>query len=230
MNKKKEFFSKNNFRIGGHRGSPKKFRENSIKSFYRAIDDGASFIELDLRLTSDSRIVINHDDNINNLKIKETDYKTLFSQNSELLLFETVINDIMPHIFLDIEIKTDDAAVPAVKMLKDKIREDQFIITSFLESVIQAVSSENDKITTGLLIEEYPETSLKELMSRNKASYILPWDKITDTKMLNEAFSENIPLIIWTVDEIQRAEFLTNQPAVRAIISNVPEKMIFLQK
>lgn len=47
--------------IAGHRGSPLHHPENTIRSFARALDDGANALELDLCITSDNVIVAWHD-------------------------------------------------------------------------------------------------------------------------------------------------------------------------
>ncbi|CAI5449000.1 unnamed protein product [Caenorhabditis angaria] len=57
-----KFFS--GFRIGGHRGAPKSFPENSMASFAQAKIDGADLIEFDVSLTKDARAVLMHDDTL----------------------------------------------------------------------------------------------------------------------------------------------------------------------
>ena len=47
--------------IGGHRGSPKKAKENTLESFSAAISDGADFIEFDIRYSKDKKLIIHHD-------------------------------------------------------------------------------------------------------------------------------------------------------------------------
>jgi glycerophosphoryl diester phosphodiesterase len=50
------------FLIFGHRGSPKKFPENTLASFDEALRVGADGFETDLRLLSDHTAVLYHDD------------------------------------------------------------------------------------------------------------------------------------------------------------------------
>jgi glycerophosphoryl diester phosphodiesterase len=47
--------------IIGHRGSPREHRENTLASFQRAFDDGATGIELDVHGTRDGVVVVHHD-------------------------------------------------------------------------------------------------------------------------------------------------------------------------
>src|SRR5512142_1042746 len=52
------------FRIYGHRGSPRRFRENTIESFEEALRAGADGFETDLRLLADGTAVLFHDDEL----------------------------------------------------------------------------------------------------------------------------------------------------------------------
>ncbi|CAJ0948146.1 unnamed protein product, partial [Mesorhabditis belari] len=52
------------FRVGGHRGSPTIFPENSMASFEQAKEDGVDLIEFDVAMTKDGYAVILHDDDL----------------------------------------------------------------------------------------------------------------------------------------------------------------------
>lgn len=54
-------FIKKNIEIQGHRGSPSLLPENTLLSFNAAIEAGVDAIELDLLMTKDEEIVIQHD-------------------------------------------------------------------------------------------------------------------------------------------------------------------------
>ena len=47
-----------------HRGDHTHAPENTLAAYQNAIDDGADFVEIDLRQTMDSQLVIMHNDNI----------------------------------------------------------------------------------------------------------------------------------------------------------------------
>ena len=53
------------FLIFGHRGSPRRFRENTIESFEGALREGADGFETDLRRLSDGTAILFHDDEVN---------------------------------------------------------------------------------------------------------------------------------------------------------------------
>jgi len=48
----------------GHRGSPLRAPENTVPSYLKAIEEGADFIEVDVRTTRDGELVIMHDSTV----------------------------------------------------------------------------------------------------------------------------------------------------------------------
>src|SRR5213078_1433870 len=60
----------NHFLIFGHRGSPKRFPENTVASFEEALRAGADGFETDLRLLADKTPILFHDDERNDAEIE----------------------------------------------------------------------------------------------------------------------------------------------------------------
>lgn len=58
------------FLIFGHRGSPKRFPENTLASFDEALRAGADGFETDLRLLSDKAAVLFHDDELGDADVE----------------------------------------------------------------------------------------------------------------------------------------------------------------
>lgn len=58
------------FLIYGHRGSPKRFPENTIASFDEALRAGADGFETDLRLLFDRTAVLYHDDDLDDVDVE----------------------------------------------------------------------------------------------------------------------------------------------------------------
>src|SRR5580765_6037916 len=56
--------------IFGHRGSPRRFRENTLESFEEALRGGADGFETDLRFLSDQVAVLYHDDELDESEIE----------------------------------------------------------------------------------------------------------------------------------------------------------------
>ena len=64
------------FLIFGHRGSPKRFPENTVASFEETLRGGADGFETDLRLLSDKTAILYHDDERNDVTIESLTSET----------------------------------------------------------------------------------------------------------------------------------------------------------
>src|SRR5436190_20474655 len=58
------------FLIYGHRGSPRRFPENTLASFEETLRAGADGFETDLRLLSDRTAILYHDDELEEMEIE----------------------------------------------------------------------------------------------------------------------------------------------------------------
>lgn len=63
----KPFFKSSKPLNFGHRGFAGQYPENTILSFQKAIEAGADVLEMDVRLTSDNKLVVFHDDTLNRM-------------------------------------------------------------------------------------------------------------------------------------------------------------------
>jgi glycerophosphoryl diester phosphodiesterase len=67
------------FLIFGHRGSPRRFRENTVESFEGALREGADGFETDLRRLSDGTAVLFHDDEVSGQPVESLGSRDLAS-------------------------------------------------------------------------------------------------------------------------------------------------------
>lgn len=74
--------------IIGHRGAPKYEPENTIESFKKAIEFGADFIECDIHLTKDNRVVVIHDHTLNRTTIGRGYVKDFYLEELKRVLIE----------------------------------------------------------------------------------------------------------------------------------------------
>ena len=95
----------------GHRGSPLRETENTLKSFKRAIEEGADGVELDVHPTLDNYLVVSHDNSLKRVfgidkKIEETTFEEIRKTVPEVPLLSEVFDALGP-VWYDIEIKAD---------------------------------------------------------------------------------------------------------------------------
>lgn len=93
--------------ITAHRGSSSKAPENTLAAFEQAIDDGADYVEFDVRLTRDKEVVVSHDNNLRRLT-------KLNRALSEMTLEEAQLVDVgswFGDVFVDTRIPTLDEVI-----------------------------------------------------------------------------------------------------------------------
>ncbi len=60
--------------VVAHRGYSAIYPENTLLSFYEAVENGATMVELDVRRTSDGKLVVYHDNDLSRVMGQETDF------------------------------------------------------------------------------------------------------------------------------------------------------------
>lgn len=129
-----------------HRGLPNKYNENSISGTRAAIENGATHVELDGKITRDGVIMMMHDDTISRTSTGTADIENLTydqAKQYKLDLFEPkedipTIDEIMDvmkgkDVILVFEIKTDKEKI--IQALKEAIERhdfwDQIVVIAF---------------------------------------------------------------------------------------------------
>jgi glycerophosphoryl diester phosphodiesterase len=89
------------FQIIGHRGFAGKYADNTLESFQKAIDAGATMIELDVQLTTNYKLAVAHDQ--------------ITSSSSDQLMLPDVFSEFGDSINYYVELKTFENDVPDTK-------------------------------------------------------------------------------------------------------------------
>jgi glycerophosphoryl diester phosphodiesterase len=123
-----------------HRGYHQRVPENTLAAFQAAIDLGVDGIETDLRLTSDSRLVLIHDRLApDGRPVSEVTHEELSRMvGHEVPLAEAALAR-WPGLLWNLEIKTP-AALPATLDLIDRFRSQRLLVTSFWHPVVEEVA------------------------------------------------------------------------------------------
>ena len=164
------------FRVGGHRGAPHSFPENSLAGFAQAKRDGADLIEFDVAMTKDGKAVLLHDDDLDRTTnmigpIRDKTLKELDNVNvaarfvrtkkgvlAEVIaekiptLEETVRWSVENDIRMLFDVKdTDTELVDIIAYLFEKYDlYDKAIVCSFYPWVVYRIKRGNQRILTGL--------------------------------------------------------------------------------
>ncbi len=138
-------FNKNEKFLLGHRGDPKNFAENTVKSFSSCMGSGALGFETDVHLTSDNQLVISHDAKLSNeIKITESTFEVIRNFSPNIPTLNEVL-EIFEGALIDIEIKPIETEVD-------------------YEGTLKSISKLNDQSQSTPTIKKITEVLLKTIL------------------------------------------------------------------
>jgi glycerophosphoryl diester phosphodiesterase len=158
--------------ITAHRGSSLEDPENTIAAVEKAIEEGADYAEIDVRMTKDGTVVLMHDASLKRTTgaeemvwdvsledLKQLDAGASFSEEfagEEVPTLEEVIDFASGRIRLNIEIKissvTPDLPQKVAELIVLKDFSNQCVVTSFNYNALGKVKTVSEDIRTGLII------------------------------------------------------------------------------
>ena len=218
--------------VGGHRGSPKKAVENTLKSFEAAILDGADFIEFDVRYSKDKKLIIHHNPDLDGNILKEIDYSEIVnlseSKGYRIPLLEDVLKLCRGKIKLDIEIKEHETTEETVEKTLLLFKPEDFIITSFHDSVITKINNNFKYLKKGLLFDDTTKDHLKERITSLKPDLILPDSENFDFTVneLIQFIHSGTEVIYWNVNTSEEMQKILKNKFTKGIITDFPDAAV----
>jgi glycerophosphoryl diester phosphodiesterase len=237
MKANKKHKQKKSALIIAHRGGAKSFsfKENSMAAFKYAITANFKMIEFDLRRTMDGHIVVFHNNHICHIKLNTLTYDELCTISEKhgyrIPLFKDVIKMCSNKVLLDIELKESGYEEDVLRIIHQYFSTEDFIITSFLDSVITKVKELNPQVKAGLLIgmrrasirqrlsEFFPMKRLKN----TGADFVVPHYRLVTPWLLRHCKKLKYSIYVWTVNGDSIYLKLIKK-RVAAIITDYPER------
>jgi len=207
--------------ILGHRGMGTGAGENSLLSIVRAVQVGADGVELDVQLTADGVLVVNHDSNLKrtlgvDVELRDTSFKRLKKMhlvNPEgITTLEKVYLELPETAFVNVEIKDPRAADLVVPLVKSFNAIDRTLFSSFYHACLRKVKEKEIRAKIGLLVGEDargkdPVKYFEELLKYEPFSVNLPvqlFDEIgfeLGMRFIRFIRSRGVKVALWTLDD-----------------------------
>ncbi len=181
------------FLIFGHRGSPRRFAENTLASFDEALRAGADGFETDLRLLTDETAILYHDD-----EFAEAGIETLSA--SELAARGAVVqrlDELAPYaerttMVLEVKrSKWEDALVRHVSGWRN------VIVASFDHSTIATLHRRTVGFHLGITVFGYI-VDLADYAVSLGATWCFPGYRYVDELMVRQLHARGIKVVPWT--------------------------------
>lgn len=232
--------------IIGHRGARGEAPENTLAAFRHAINSGVRHFELDVRLARDERPVVIHDDTIDRTtgdagKVANLSAAQLAALDARrntpgwrtptgIPTLEEVLVGCPEAMSWQLEIKNDKPA--RIKLLVQRMAAligqlriaSRVTLTSLDTSVLKTALREAPELARGYVVEtaiSNPLTTAKKL----ECSLLIANWRITDEALVAAAHAANMPVSVWTVNDLVVAERMRNI-GVDSLITDFPTAML----
>lgn len=221
--------------ILGHRGSPRRARENTVEAFVLAREEGADGVELDVHRTADGALVVHHDADVEGFGVlAEHDLGTIRETYPWLPTLEEVLDECRG-LLVNVEIKNspkdldfdpaESVAEQVVGLLHDRADVDRVIVSSFHLPAIERVHALDAAIPTGYLVGVVdPIASLDVALTGGHRALHPFFGMLAEqaaVTVMEEAHTLGLAVNTWTVNEPEEIRRLA-AAGVDAIITDVP--------
>ena len=209
-------------KIIGHRGAAN-HTENTIPSFESALEQKVDGIELDVRASSDGKLVVIHDSVVGEHSVKETPYEMFkkLPNGYEAPLLEDVLKKFGKKTFLDIELKHDGIEEAAVALIKRYCNPEKTMISGFDVDGLTKVHELLPELQLGYI---YNRTQDEGARHNCPIDVVIPQFRLASRELIEEVHDEGLLVWAWTVNEEEEVRRLVNL-GVDGFITDHPDKV-----
>jgi glycerophosphoryl diester phosphodiesterase len=208
--------------IIAHRGASSIAPDNTLKSFQKAIELGADYIEFDVRKTKDGKLVIIHDDNTflrykKYLWVRKSTLSQLreldMGEGEKILTLEELIEHTKGKIGLQCEIKVRGIVEQVLEIMNQYDVLDSTLFSSFKHSEMVRAKKLEPTIKIGMLsanpagLFSHFKTRIIEQAKKRGFDAVHPYHPIVTQEFVDVSHENNLGVYPWTVnsrDDIQK--------------------------
>jgi glycerophosphoryl diester phosphodiesterase len=231
-----------------HRGASGHAPENTMAAFRRAVEMGARFVETDLQLTRDARVIAIHDFTLDRTtsgqgqvhmlsldQIRALDAGAWFEAGGtkpyageRVPTLEEILDFTKEYdIIFYLEIKSGSAwgiEHVVVATLRDYNASARIVILSFDPSALDSVHRLDNTMMTGLLC-EHPSGDLVERTVRAGARQLVARGDLITPGVIDKAHHAGLQVVAWTINEAEQMRHLI-ATGVDGIITDYPDRLL----
>ena len=200
-----------------HRGGNDFAPENTFESFQFAVDNGFKYLETDVHLTSDNKLMAFHDptlDRVTNYEGKindfsSTDLKKVRIKDKYRMPLMAELLESFPDSFFSIDMKCDESVIPLINLIKNNNAVERVCFASFSQDRLNFVRENlNNKCITSMGPKEIiiskilSYINLKKNINSHLASMpISRYNiKLLNKRSINYLKSLNVKVVAWTIN------------------------------
>ncbi len=223
-------FGRNRKLIVAHRGASAYEKENTLRAFERAIEQGADAIEFDVRQTADRTLIVHHDEKIQGKIIRRLTYadvdRLAGRRDHHIPTLEEVVVLARGKIRLNAELKEEGYEEEVVSLLRGFLDDSDFVLTSFSEASVESVKNRFPGLQAGLILGR----NLHRGIGRVKADFWVPHWRVLDEALYRMAEHGGKPLVVWTVNDRRKLKRYLSDPRVCGVITDKPDLAVSVRR
>lgn len=225
-----------------HRGASHLAPENTVASAKLAWQLNADAVEIDVYLSKDGVIMVNHDKDAKRtsgekLVIEETEsaqlrkldvgsYKDEKYKGEKMPILDEIIATVPPGKELFIEVKCGPEIIPSLKQkINESGKKDQMVIISFNKDVVIQAKQNLPETPVYWLLGNFSDYSLDEVVAIAKENKLDGLDlnyKLVTPELMQRMKQEGLEVHVYTVDDAKVAKKLVEME-VTGITTNRPQ-------
>ena len=233
-----------------HRGASGHAPENTMASFRRAVEMGAHFIETDLQLTRDARVIAIHDltydrtttgkGEVHLMPLKQVrsldagawfvDREGKSCAGEKIPVLEEILEFAeQEDVIFYLEIKSGQAwgiEHVVVATLRDRNASARAVIISFDPAALDTVHRLDSTMMTGLLC-EIPSSDLVERTVRAGARQLVARGDLITSAVTEKAHRAGLQVVAWTINDVEQMRQMI-AAGVDGIITDYPDRLFEL--
>jgi glycerophosphoryl diester phosphodiesterase len=234
-------------RVIAHRGFSGAAPENTLAAIRAAIEVGADMAEIDVTLSSDSQVVVIHDETLDRTtdgsgevsrfslaELRELDAGTWFKPSfagERIPTLDEVLTAVEGRILLNVEIKSEAVVRGVVDKVASAIREHQMtelvVVSSFSPEALRQMHETAPEIRTAVLYNTryHKGSDAVEIVTDLGASVFNIKRQRLTRKMLRRCRENDVPVGLYTVNKPRRLRRLVSK-GIGAIFTDHPDRLI----
>jgi glycerophosphoryl diester phosphodiesterase len=208
------------FLIFGHRGSPKRFAENTMAAFEETLRAGADGFETDLRLLSDKTAVLYHDDDFGDDEIESLSYAQ-FNERGVMIERLADLSRFAGRTTMILEVKRSKWEEPLLEVVQEW---PNIVIASFDHSIVTQLRKRGIDAPLGITFHGYI-IDVAEYAARIGASWCFPNFRFVDEEMVASLHERGITVVPWTANRKREWERL-REIGCDGVITDYPAEAV----
>ena len=199
-------------KIVAHRGARASEPENTVRAMNRAFECGADAVEIDLRFTSDHKLVVIHDDTLE--RTTNGAGKVCDMTIAQLRALDAGKGERIPELSealsvakrysrpLVLELKEAGMEWQVLEEVAEAGLEDKVIISSFIHTSLRNLKEKAPEIKTGVIIASVPVNPVRLVQDAKADIIFAKYSRITREFIDDCVGHEGIEVYLWTVNTI----------------------------